>query len=256
MPPVIRTAFLRVYLPEQTLPGQVVVDHPPMPHMAAGTFGLLAEPMQDDALLAEWRGNRFLCPRFPRLRVLEGLLAFHNAYSDIGGDAIVPEQVAARAADELSRLYDRQPSLRSHILTSAWHVPLRWFVAFDSTERELVSRIDGTSIRYRTSLVQATDRVTSALDTLRGAGFEDVVTEELDEFRTWLDDFPAVSMVELDYGSVAGFFNDTELVFDETAGDVHASLEALDMGDFKTAGDRYGEAVAHWAPLMAVIHSN
>jgi len=256
MPTVIRTAFLRVYLPERTLPGQIVVDHPPVPQMAAGAFGLLAEPMQDDALLAEWQGTRFLCPRFPRLRVLEGLLAFHNAYSDIGGDMIVPERVAARAADELSRLHDRQPSVRSHILTAAWHVPLRWFVAFDSTERELVPRSDGTSIRYRTSLVQATDRVASALDTLRGAGFEDVVTEELDELRTWLEDFPAASMVELDYGSVAGFFGDAEVVFDETAGDVHASLEALDMGDLKTAGDRYGQAVARWAPLMAVIHSN
>ncbi|NIA25597.1 MAG: hypothetical protein GWP04_08505 [Gammaproteobacteria bacterium] len=254
---MIRTAFLRVYLPERALPGQVVVvDHPPMPQVAAGAFGLLAEPMQDDALLAEWRGTRFLCPRFPRIRVLEGLLAFHHAYSDIGGDVIVPEQVAARAADELARLHDRQPSVRSHILTAAWHVPLRWFVAFDSTERELVSRLDGTSIRYRTSLVQATDRVASALDTLRGAGFDYVVTEELDEFRGWLDDFPAASMVELDYGSVAEFFADGELVFDETAAEVHASLEALDVGDLKTAGDRYGEAVARWAPLMAVIHSN
>lgn len=253
---MIRTAFLRVYRPERSLPGQVVSEHPSMPQVAAGSFGLLAEPMQDDALLAEWHGARFLCPRFPRLRVLEGLLAFHNAYSDIGGDVIVPERVAIRAADELARIYDRQPSAQSHILTATWHVPLRWFVAFGGDERELIAGLDSTSIRYRTSLVQATDRVASALDTLRGAGFDDVVTEELDELRGWLEDFPATSMVELDYGGVAGLFAEAELVFDESAGDVHASLDALDVGDLKTAGERYGDMVNRWAPLMAVIHSN
>jgi len=253
---VIRTAFLRVYRPERSLPGQIVFEHPPMTQVAAGSFGLITESMQDDALLAEWQGSRFLCPRFPRLRVLEGLLAFHNAYSDIGGDVIVPERVAVMAADELARLHDRQPSAQSHILTATWHVPLRWFVAFDATERELISRPDGTSIRYRTSLVQATDRVASALDILRGAGFDDLVTEELDELRNWLDDFPATSMVEIDYGTVAGLFEDATLVFDETAGDVHASLDALDVGDLKTAGERYGDVVTRWAPLMAVAHSN
>lgn len=256
MPAVIRTASLRVYRPEISLPGQTVSDLPVASHVASGTFGLLAESMRDDALLAEWHGDRFLCPRFPRLRVLEGLLAFHHAYADVGGDAIVPERVAVRAADELARLHDRHPSARSHILTATWHVPLRWFVAFDAGERELVSGPDGSSIRYRTSLVRATDRVASALDTLRGAGFDDVVTEELDELRAWLEDFPATSMVELDYGEVAGLFDESDLVFDESAGDVHASLDALDVGDLKTAGERYGEVVNRWAPLMAVTHSN
>jgi hypothetical protein len=253
---MIPTSALRVYVTERTLPGQVVAEIPLMPHLTNETFGLIAEPMGDDALLAEWNGARFLCPRFPRLRILEGLLAFHSAYAEIGGDLIVPERIALRAALELEKLRDRQPSARSHILTAPWHVPMRWFVAFGATERELLVRPGGTTIRYRTSLVQATDRVASALDTLRGAGFDDVVTDELDELREWLEEFPATAMVELDYGDVARLLTDEDLVFDETAGDLHASLEALDVDDLRTAGEHYSRAVDRWAPLMAVAHSS
>jgi hypothetical protein len=256
MPWMIPTSALRVYVTARTLPGQTVAREVPKERLADGTYGLLSEPMDDDALVAEWNGIRFLCPRFPRLRVLEGVLAFHSAYAEIGGDLIVPERVALQAAEELERLRKREPSARSHILTAPWHVPVRWFVIFDPSERELVERPGGMSIRYRTSLVQATDRVTSALDTLRGVGMEDMVVEELDDLRSWLEDFPATAMVELDYGDVAGLFNDAELVFDETAADLRAALEALDVDDLEAAGEHYGRAVSRWAPLMAVGHSN
>jgi hypothetical protein len=253
---MIPTSALRVYVSAGTMPATTVAKDVPPVRLQDGVYGLLAEPMNDDALAAEWNGAEFVCPRFPRLRVLEGVLAFHSAYSEIGGDLIVPERVAVQAAEELEKLRTYQPSARSHILTAPWHVPIRWFVIFDSSERELVDRPAGRTIRYRTSLVQATDRVASALDTLRGVGMEDMVVEELDDLRSWLEDFPATAMVELDYGDVAGLFSDTDLVFDETAADLHASLEALDMDDLRAASEHYGRAVNRWAPLMAVAHSS
>lgn len=256
MHPMIPTAALRVYVSARTLPGRVAAVDPASVRLQEGAYGLLAESMEEDVLVADWKGTRFACPRFPRLRVLEGVLAFHSAYSEIGGDLIVPERVALQAAEELEKLRRSQPFARSHILTAPWHVPVRWFVIFDGSERELVHREGGTSIRYRTSLVQATDRVASALDTLRGVGMEDMVVDELDDLRSWLEDFPATAMVELDYGDVAGLFSDADLVFDETAADIRASLEALDMDDLKLAGDHYGRAINRWAPLMAVGHSN
>lgn len=253
---MIPTSALRVYVTARTLPDQAVADGSSVDRLADGAYGLLAESMDDDALAAEWNGIRFLCPRFPRLRVLEGVLAFHSAYAEIGGDLIVPERVALKAAEELEKLRERQPSARSHIMTAPWHVPVRWFVIFDASERELVHGPTGPSIRYRTSLVQATDRVASALDTLRGVGMEDMVVEELDDLRSWLEDFPATAMVELDYGDVARLFSDADLVFDETAADLRASLEALDIDDLKTAGEHYSRAINRWARLMAVGHSN
>jgi len=253
---MIPTAALRVYLSARTLPGQSVAEDSTSTRLQEGAYGLLSESMEEDAFLAEWNGTKFVCPRFPHLRVLEGVLAFHSAYSEIGGDLIVPERVALQAAEELEKLRRSQPSARSHILTAPWHVPVRWFVIFDASEREIVEREGSTTIRYRTSLVQATDRVASALDTLRGVGMEDMVVDELDDLRSWLEDFPATAMVELDYGDVAGMFSSADLVFDETAADIQASLEALDMDDLKLAGDHYGRAINRWAPLMAVGHSN
>jgi hypothetical protein len=255
MPAMIRTAHLRVYVAERMAPRQRRVAGHSRPWLVESGFGLLAESMREGALVTDWHERRYVCPRFPRLRALEGLLAFHHAYAEIGGDLIVPEQVAKRAADELDALY-QEPATRSYILTSPWHVPLRWFVAFDPSEREVLTVPEGTSVRYRTSLARATDRVADALDTLRGAGMDDLMTEDLDELRAWLEGFPVPAMVELDYASVAGLFETTDLLFDETASDIHAALDALDHGDWETATNRYSEAARRWAPLAAVTLSN
>jgi len=255
MPGMIRTAHLRVYVADRMAPRPRRVGVATRPWLVEGGFGLLAESMQEDAFVVDWHERRYVCPRQPRLRVLEGLLAFHHAYAEIGGDLIVPEQVATRAAEELDALY-AQPAGRSYILTSPWHVPLRWFVAFDAAEREVVTSKGGTTIRYRTSLARATDRVASALDTLHGAGMDEVFTDDLDELRAWLEGFPVPAMVELDYDSVAGLFDATSLLFDETAQDVHAALEALDHGDMEVAMNRYSDAARRWAPFAAVPLSN
>lgn len=253
---MIRAAFLRVYLREPVSAVlDVQADHEDGSFLQ-DRFRLFEEPTGEEPLVAEWRGRRMACPRYYRLRSLEGLVAFHNAYADIGAGLIIPERVVRRASEELSRLDERHPGVRSHILTSPWHVPLRWFVAFDPSERLLREEVVGWSIRYRTSLPEATDRVVAALDTLRGSGVDDVMAGDLDELRLWLEDFPATAMVELDYADVAGLFDDTELIFDESAGDVQAALEALDRGDLTHAGEHYGAVARRWAPKIAVSYSN
>src|SRR5690606_1389455 len=102
------------------------------------TFAIGALPMSDDAFVAEWQGRRYQCPRTPRLRMLEGVLAVRNAYTHLGSGAVVPERVAAAARVELEQLQAASPALRSHILTSAWHVPVRWFVPFVTARKEVV----------------------------------------------------------------------------------------------------------------------
>ncbi len=156
---MIRTASLRVYEPQDLI--TLAVDRlPEAGSMASGVrmheFGLLDESLEEDVLLADWNDNRYVCPRRPRLRMLEGLLAFHNAFA--GGDVLVPETVAATAAAELEQLKDREPEQRSHILTSAWHVPLRWFIPFTSDDREVIQLDDRVAIRYRTDRASASDR--------------------------------------------------------------------------------------------------
>ena len=250
-------SFLRVYIAADKFPAQGPAPHSgALETLRAGRYGLLSESMHEDALHADWSGRRFVFPRHPRLRVLEGLLAFHNTYGEIGGDLIVPESTARRAGRELQRLYEKRPAERSHILTAPWHVPLRWFSAFDSSEREIVQAPDHLRLRYRTLLTLASQRIERALIALKEAGFNGSVTDDLEELAEWLDDFPEDSMVELDYGGVARLFPDGDLVLDESAGDIWASIEALETGDMEAAMGRYASMASRWAPVVAVTFSN
>jgi hypothetical protein len=251
------SSFLRVYIVAEKFPAQEPApDSGALRTLRAGRYGLLGESMQEDALHAEWSGRRFVCPRHPRLRMLEGLLAFHNTYRDIGGDLIVPESNARRAGRELQRLYEKRPAERSHILTSPWHVPLRWFSAFDPQEREIVQMVDHLRLRYRTLLTLSSQRLERALIALKEAGFDGSVTDDVEELAEWLDDFPEDSMVELDYGGVARLFREGDLVLDESASELWASIEALESGDLEEAVERYSEVASRWAPAVAVTYSN
>jgi len=251
------SSFLRVYIAAEKFPAQEPSpDSGALQTLRAGRYGLLGESMHEDALHAEWSGRVFVCPRHPRLRMLEGLLAFHNTYRDIGGDLIVPENIARRAGRELQRLYEKRPAERSHILTSPWHVPLRWFSAFDQQEREIVPAADHLRLRYRTLLALSSQRLERALIALKEAGFDGSVTDDVEELAEWLDDFPEDSMVELDYGGVARLFPEGALVLDESAADIWASLEALEAGDMEEAVERYSSMASRWAPAVAVTFSN
>lgn len=189
--------------------------------------------------------------------MLEGLLAFRNAYPGAIGTTLAPERVVVRAAVELEAMREREPEMRSHILTASWHVPLRWFAAFDAGERELGESADGsTSIRYRTGIDEARRRLDYAMTTLTEAGFDDSVVAPVADVAGWLESFEADAMVELDYGTVAGMFSDGELALDDSAADVSASLDALAAGDMEQAGSFYASAARRWAGAQAVAFAN
>jgi len=256
---VIHAAYLRVYVPDDEdvgLPDHVAPQTARRSVIVSGTYGVWEESLREDALRLEFEGRGFVCPRYPRLRMLEGLLAFHNSFPGMGGSVLVPEEVVSRAAAELQAIHREQPDVRSHILTSPWHVPLRWFAAFESAQRELVQSEDGSTIRYRTKRADASRRLTRATTTLEKAGFDESVIDPVESLTSWLDDFPEEAVVELDYGSVAELFGDTELALDETAAEVAASLNALDSGDFDEASDYYAAAAARWALAQARMYAN
>lgn len=256
---MVHAAYLRTYLPAaKTRQWQKHVgrtEHAP-PMLTVGEFTVWDESVREDAFSAEWNGARYVCPRHPRLRMLEGLLAFRNAYPGATAAMLVPESIAARAVAELESYRDVVPDARSHILTSPWHVPLRWFVAFHPEQRELIETAAGPSIRYRNLLGDGLDRVRSAVDVLEDVGFEDVVVDQVRELASWLDGFDEDAMLELDYGTVAGLFSAADIAFDETAADVASSLEALAAGDLDRAGRHYASAATRWAETQTLAFAN
>ncbi len=224
--------------------------------LVSGTYGVWDESLRDDAFVIEVEGQRFVCPRHPRLRMLEGLLAFRNAYQGPAATMLVPEFAADRAARELRRIQNRHPGARSHILTSAFAVPLRWFAAFDPSER-ILGEVDGiTTIRYRTRLRSAVQRLRHTVEVLDAAGFDESVVDPVAELVTWVDAFSDDAFLELDYGGVAALFSSADLALDESAADLAASLAALEREDYDEAGEFYSEAASRWAHAQSLAYVN
>ena len=248
---------LRVYVPAVeasddllSLPRALPSDN----RWVSTDFGLVAGSLREDALEAFYGDERYLCPRTPRLRMLEGVLAFHNGYAEVGGASIVGAELADRAADELSML-QLQSELEVQILSAQWHVPLRWFLLFDPDHRELVETNGETVVRYRSILGLSMERLSDAIEVVREVGF-DPIADDMEGLFNWLDQFDPSWLVELDYAGVAGLFNPLDLALDNTAEEIWNSVEALRAGDFADAGHWYQRTVERWSPAVSISYAN
>ncbi len=188
----------------------------------------------------------FICPWRTRLRMLVGLLAFRGSIPEEVADAFVPEAEARQAAAELAAI-DGKPHMRSHILHANWHVPLRWFAAFDASERVLVEDKRGLRIRYETRISQARIRLEEALVVLERAWIDDEIVATVRELIGWLEGFSEDGLLELDYSSVAQLFEVDALVEDHSAAEVGDCLQALGAGDTVRAGRLFSELTERWA---------
>ncbi|MGH8945358.1 MAG: hypothetical protein ACRDVL_04355 [Acidimicrobiia bacterium] len=243
-----RASYLRVYTPE------LVGSRAPVPGFVK-SYGILSETEGEGHWMAEWGGRRLVCPRNLRLRVLESTVAFAGAFRAMGV-GLIPEE-AARAADRELRAYRRDnPGHRSQVLTTAWHVPVRWFTMFDPSEREIYEGPRGPRLRYRTDIESARERVAEAHQVLEKLGMLTGPTEELAQLAEWLEPFPRDSMVELDYAEVSELFDPQDLVLDDSCELVQGSVAALDAGDMMKAGENYGRVVTRWAPAFSLTFSN
>ena len=254
-----KAAYLRVYLPAARVEEPLVHVAEPDARgrlLTRGEFGIWDESVREDAFVLEEAGHRYVCPRYPRLRMLEGLLAFRHAYQGPTASTLVPEGIAARAARELDRIQERHPAARSHILTSPFFVPLRWFAAFDPAERMLVDGDAGLTIRYRTKMRDALRRMRRSVQVLEDAGFDDAIVEQVSDLVRWMREFPQRSIIELDYADVASLFSRAELAIDESAAEVAASLGALEDGDFDAAADHYSSVASRWAHAQSLVYAN
>ena len=251
---MIRTAYLRVYIPSS----QVAGLPPHRPDQArvriteSGAF-LHQESTEDDAFYTVWQGSQYVCPRNARLRMLEGLLAFTATHPDL---RLVSDRDRRVYAGELAELRRSSRHARRYIVSSAWHVPLRWFTAFRTSEREVYEVGGHPSLRYRTSLGEAIDRVRWAVGVLESAGFASQVVERVADLEEWFSEFSADTMVELDYASVAKAFAEGDLILDESADDVRSSLLALERGDTDASGEAYERVARRWADAQSYQFSN
>lgn len=264
-PIVIKTAYLRVYQPlsafsseerdrwlsepeRDELPESRIARH----WLATGAM-LAADGwgVTDGAFVRRTNGDLLVCPWRTRLRMLAGLLAFRTSVPEEVADVFVPEDEARRAAHELAELGELHPEVRSHILHANWHVPLRWFVAFDDSERILTEDRSGLRVRYETALSSGRARLEHALQVLEQAWIDSSVIESVRELLGWLSEFSDDGVLELDYSSVAGMFPDEDLVDDHSAAEVGACIDALAAGDLERAGRTFASLSDRWTEVRA-----
>ena len=183
--------------------------------------------------------------------MLAGLLAFRNSVPEEVADVFVPEDAAVTAARELAALGEQHPQVRSHILHANWHVPLRWFAAFDDAERILTEDKDGLRVRYETPLSQGRARLQRTLNVLENSLIDESVTAAVRELVEWIDDFGTDGLLELDYATVAAMFTDDDLVEDHSAGEVGSCLDALEAEDLVKAGRLFATLTERWTTARA-----
>ncbi len=124
-------------------------------------------------------GVIYVCPWQTRLRSWLALGRLRATLPPAMADTFVPRQLADLAAADFARWHSRSSSIRTHILTATWHVPLAWFVPFGPPERWLVlgGAVAGDggpataaatrTLVYVTTMAQAQRRVARALGAVR-----------------------------------------------------------------------------------------
>lgn len=204
--------------------------------------------------------------------------------------AVLPAGEVEFAEREHERWLVEHPRLRSHVLTSRWAVPVRWFLLFDREERRLQlswpaggprprpasdprqraasgssphglqpgsgGTPTGRSLVYRTAMAQARRRVARGLAVLRRAFDEEPVVAAVESLGRWLEEFHPRSLVELDYGGLVDLRGDRDLRADDSVGDLATVLAALARGDGNAATSAYDRVIERWRTAHRVESAN
>jgi hypothetical protein len=155
-------AYLRVYEPLTAFPepersmwaayaagaGRLGREHTIDAEHAGALGRLVAAPPETvpcresrDAYVRLVDGAAYVCPWQTRLRSWLALERFLASVPARLAGAFVPPAVSERSRDGFRRWKQRHGTVRLHILSSTWRVPLPWFMSFDPAERWLVLRV-------------------------------------------------------------------------------------------------------------------
>ncbi len=242
-------SYLRVYQPLDSLTQRerVSVDRA---HAATGrgsaALGLLAPDECHEVYERDVDGETLYCPAHTRLRWLLGLVAFERSMPGSAVPLFFTREQLEDAHEELASLEREEPGVRPPIVQSVWHVPPRWFVAFDDAERRIEHAGEHPKIRYETKIGTARERVGRALETLTGGVVHPVIVGMIYELKEWLKSFDERSLLELDYASVATLFPPDDLADDHSAADVWSAIAALGEGDGMRASLFYRRVNERW----------
>lgn len=196
-----------------------------------------------------------VCPLDLRGRSAAALIGFlGNADPPLRSSVLVRPPEAARA--HASAVAGDEASSAVHVLSSTWTVPLPWFALVDPTEREDGERDGRRTVRWRAAMADARRRVARAHAVAQSSLGDEGPTKILLETGRWLERFHPHSAVELDYGGLVQLMSSTDFEVDTSAEDVHAIIDAMELGDAEEVGERYEQLRDFWSRFAAHEHYN
>lgn len=210
----------------------------------------------DGAYFLEIEGEIFVAPWSTTSRCLAALEDFKSSLPEPLIPLFIPKGTdeALRDAGSTTENLSDPP----HILTETWVIPPRWFALFTVEERTRGRDENGPWVRMRTSMDSARRQAEIALQTVISAFGSGQVAGELEELADWLESFDAGSIIECDYGGLAGYLEQSirarggsGLDEDSSLEDVRSSLAGLASGDPILAGRGYENLVGRWRAVAA-----
>ncbi len=203
----------------------------------------------DGVHLLEYEGKRYVAPWSTAARCWAALEDFKYTLPTSVVKFFIPQSVEDSIISTIDIVEDKV----SHILTSTWSIPPRWFALFSPDERLRGVNEDGHYTILRAAISNAKSRCKFTHQAVLGAFGEGAVEGEVAELLAWLEIFDGKSIVELDYGGLATYLNnqlvnggEVGLDADSSVEDVSTSIAGLASGDGALAGRGYERLVSRW----------
>lgn len=223
-------------------------------HRLIATPPVLAPVETEAAYLLTAGDQHFWCPVDERHRCWE---AVRRAGPD--GAGLLQLSFGAAQVSEATEGYERWRAARPwavpHVLTSAWHVPLRWFVAFDAAERRVRTGPEA-SVVYRTTMATARRRVSTAYAVLRRTAPDERLTEAVRDLGAWINEFHPRGVVELDHGGLVRLLGLARIRRDDSVAQLTGVLKALGDGRDADAWASYRVLLDRWRRVQQLSRAS
>jgi hypothetical protein len=252
MRPTPYVASLRIYEPlttfdkeDQSRWSQILVSSPTgrdEQHRALRRT-ILTEPPAlklDGAHVLEIDEKKYVAPWSTAARCWAALDDFKSSMPFTISSFFLPKEIENALSLNSEGIEDKV----SHIITSTWSIPPRWFSLFEPSDRIRVSNAKQRCLFAHQAVVNAF-----------GNG---PIEQEIADLLQWLSIFDANSIVECDYGGLAIYLEKSliengqpGLNADTSVEDVARSLAGLAAGDGALAGQGYERLVTRWRAVAA-----
>jgi hypothetical protein len=203
----------------------------------------------DGAHVLEHEGKKYIAPWSTAARCWAALHDFKSSLPITLSKFFLPQKIEEAIYIDSEVVEDKV----SHIVTTTWTIPPRWFALFEPSDRLRGTNDDGAYTILRTSISNAKQRCSFAHQAVVSAFGNGSIEQEIADLLLWLQIFNDQSIVECDYGGLAVYLEksivengEPGLNVDTSIEDVAKSLAGLAAGDGSLAGQGYERLVNRW----------